>query len=778
MSGELSPLARFRTLRDLDLDLFRTAEIGGRHTESSGSHLLDLGVSDRAETAFVFTALPAVGLGADAVHRFRDALVRLGRNRSQTHRGTGEPFEDSLFRLHFLDRYRLAIAFEFEEIPNHLLVAVFDDLFQFFVILPSTRDGGVSELSDRVGCEIVVLLTVDVFVETTHVQRKEFSQMLVNEGFPMVPVDARFDIAVSQARHKDVRVAKTVFDDIFRKSEYVEKRGIPVRCDRGDPHFRHDLQDARTQCAVHLFEFVAHLVFGHRFFCKKLIDRGVEHVRIDGRGAVRQQAGRGMGIDHFARDRDDADEVADSRIQQRVVQTPDRHRHRDRFVVFVEAVVIENDDADAVVLDILDDVVNEIFEAPLQILLVGRTVGSVFVVGSEPGMVLVAETFENFEFFARENRRGGFETLRMVGIFVENVVDLPESRIDAHDDLFTNRIDRRVRDLGEFLLEEIGEAALHFRKGGHRRIVAHRSCRLFAILDHRFDDLIDHLLGDVEIALLFRQLFEVVSLQIVVRFLDKLLQIDHLLVEPLGVGLRVFEIFVDFVVFENRTVFEIETDHLTGLQAPPFEDVFVGDIDDAVFARYDQTPIFGHDIFGRSQTVTVQHTSDITPVGETYGRRTVPRFEAGAHIFVESTQVGVHMRRILPGGGYDRPDRLEHIHAVDTEKFEEIVETGTVARTFLKQREESLKLFVTENRRFDRFALRFHIETVGLDRVDFTVVGDHSEGLCEAPLRKRVGGEALVKECETDLEVGIVQIGIELLDMSRHHQTLVADDPV
>src|SRR5690242_8925310 len=82
---KLSTLAGLRTLRDLDLDLFRIGQVLRGHAESSGGELLDLVVAQAASAGQrirlpgdgIFTALAGVRARAEDVHRLRDGAVCL-----------------------------------------------------------------------------------------------------------------------------------------------------------------------------------------------------------------------------------------------------------------------------------------------------------------------------------------------------------------------------------------------------------------------------------------------------------------------------------------------------------------------------------------------------------------------------------------------------------------------------------------------------------------------------------------------------------------------------
>src|SRR5690606_616371 len=105
-AGDLAALARLRALRHLDLDLPGADQVVGRDAEAPGGHLLDGAVRqvagprvpargeaalghvapERREARRVLAALPRVAASAEPVHRDRERLVRLARDRAVAHR--------------------------------------------------------------------------------------------------------------------------------------------------------------------------------------------------------------------------------------------------------------------------------------------------------------------------------------------------------------------------------------------------------------------------------------------------------------------------------------------------------------------------------------------------------------------------------------------------------------------------------------------------------------------------------------------------------------------
>ncbi len=74
----------------------------------------------------------------------------------------------------------------------------------------------------------------------------------------------------------------------------------------------------------------------------------------------------------------------------------------------------------------------------------------------------------------------------------------PDRRLDGHDDLLADGVDRRVGDLGEELLEVAVEQLRPLGEHRERRVVAHRADRLGAGGGHRVDEHADVLGGVAE----------------------------------------------------------------------------------------------------------------------------------------------------------------------------------------------------------------------------------------------------------------------------------------
>ena len=112
--GQLAALAGLRALGDLDLELLGVREVVRGHAEAAGGDLLDrraapVAVSLARVAARVLAALARVRAAADPVHRDRERLVRLGRERAEAHRPGREALHDLGRGLDLVERHRRAL---------------------------------------------------------------------------------------------------------------------------------------------------------------------------------------------------------------------------------------------------------------------------------------------------------------------------------------------------------------------------------------------------------------------------------------------------------------------------------------------------------------------------------------------------------------------------------------------------------------------------------------------------------------------------------------------
>mmetsp|Transcript_4460 Transcript_4460/g.12823 ORF Transcript_4460/g.12823 Transcript_4460/m.12823 type:complete len:284 (-) Transcript_4460:295-1146(-) len=133
----------------------------------------------------------------------------------------------------------------------------------------------------------------------------------------------------------------------------------------------------------------------------------------------------------------------------------------------------------------------------------------------------------------------------------------------AHDDLFTDRIDRWIGHLREELLEVVVDLAWLFGEDGERGIVAHASQCLLSSYAHWHQQHFELFAGETEHVELAVGALEVHWLLLGAALLGPLGEIEHAILHPLLVRFHGGDLLLDFVVRDDALGFEIDQEHLS-----------------------------------------------------------------------------------------------------------------------------------------------------------------------------------------------------------------------
>ena len=159
----------------------------------------------------------------------------------------------------------------------------------------------------------------------------------------------------------------------------------------------------------------------------------------------------------------------------------------------------------------------------------------------------------------------------------------------AHHELFADRVNRRVRHLGEQLLEVVKQRLRLVRKHGKCGIVTHGANRLCTVLGHRLQD-DGEVFGRIAKALLLHQnVFGNVGR---VDFAEESANTHLVLGNPAAVRLATRHLSLHFGILQNTVVFEVEVDNFTRLQATLFFDFVVMQVKHARFGSHHEQTIF------------------------------------------------------------------------------------------------------------------------------------------------------------------------------------------
>ncbi len=225
--------------------------------------------------------------------------------------------------------------------------------------------------------------------------------------------------------------------------------------------------------------------------------------------------------------------------------------------------------------------------------------------------------------------------------------------------LFANRIDRRIGDLREKLLEIIEQRLRPVREHRQRRVGAHRAHRLLRVHRHRRHDDPEILEGVAERLLELEQ----VVLRVAVdrrrlRGLGQRVEIDHLLVEPLAIRLARRHRLLDFLVLHDAPEPGVDEEHAARLQAALERDVLRRNRQHAGLRRHHHQPVLGDRVARRPQPVAIEHRADADAVGERDRGGTVPRLHHAGVELVERALAVAHLRVVLPRLGDHHHHRM------------------------------------------------------------------------------------------------------------------------
>ncbi len=193
---------------------------------------------------------------------------------------------------------------------------------------------------------------------------------------------------------------------------------------------------------------------------------------------------------------------------------------------------------------------------------------------------------------------------------LEEIAFGSEEGLRRGDELFTDTVERRVRDLRENLFKILIEVLRLLREHREGRVVAHRGYRLHASGGGGPEEHAEILVGVAESEL---ALEDTIDLD---RFRSlrcgKILEENAVLVEPLLVGLRGVDALLYLVVGDDATFLHVHEEHAPRTQAAFFDDGERVEIrHDTHFGGHDDEVVLGHIITARAETVAVEHGTDL-----------------------------------------------------------------------------------------------------------------------------------------------------------------------
>ena len=361
----------------------------------------------------------------------------------------------------------------------------------------------------------------------------------------------------------------------------------------------------------------------------------------------------------------------------------------------------------------------------------------------------------------------------MVRFLIENIALVADISHQAHDQFLADRVNRRIGNLCEQLLEIVEQQLRFFRKHRQRGVIAHRTGRFVSGHSHRLDDHIDIFAGIAEKHLLPGDIFADN------RGNDRVkqsVQRNLVLLNPAAVWLASGNQILDFRIKHHPLSAQVNVDHLAGAETALLHHVLSRNIQYAGFrCKYDKV-VFSNSIAGRAQTVAVKHCAYGFAVGERERGRAVPRFHQAGMVFEEAAKVVPEVVIFAPCLRNQHHHRVRQASTGVHKYFQGVIEAGGIALPLLNYRQQFFNISA-EKVGFKRIFPGFHLVDVAAQGVDLAIVRQKAERLRQRPGRESVGTVTLMHNRQRTFKVFAGQVRKEFRHLRGHQQTFVDDNP-
>ena len=770
---QLAAFTGLRALCHLDLNLARVDQVLAGDAETSRGNLLDgrvlrVAVLEQLETLGVFAAFARVALAADAVHRDRQRLVCFLADRAVRHCAGLEALHDAFDRLDFFERNGIA-GLELQQAAQRAQVRrlFVDELRIFLERVEVLGPHALLQAMDRLGIEQMELAVRAPLIQTADRQRMPVDaairegRLVTHEHFLRDHVHA--DAADTRRRPREVLV-----DDVLTQAHRFEHLRAAIALDRGDAHLGHDLDDALGRGLDQVLARSLVIDVDEAIVANHAVDRFERDVWVDRARAVTDEQCEVMHFARLAGFDDDADAGTQTFANQIVMEARDREQCRNRRELTIDATIAQDEDVHFLFLDQSARHQANFFHRLHQAFLAARDAEEGRQHADTQARQIHAADLG--EVFVGDDRPLELEAAAIRGLRIQQVAFRAQACFGRGDDLFTDRIDRRIRDLREQLLEIVIEQARFVRQHRKRRVVAHGAHRLDAVLRHRCQQQAFVFEGVAEGDLSLQQRV-VIGLRHF-RRLGQIGNVELMIVQPFAIGALGRDGFLDLGVVDDAALLGVHQEHPTGLQAALLHDVFGRHFEHTGFGRHDDDAVLGDVVTGRAQTIAIEQCADLLAVGEADGCGTVPRLHQARVVLIEGALRIVHGLMIRPGFGNHHHHGVRQRATREHQKLERVVEHGRVGAIRIDDRQDLADVIAEGFRLEQRFA-RMHPVRIAANRVDLAVVRDVAVRMSAIPARERVRAEARVDERDCGLHRRIAQIGEVLLELRRQQHAFV-----
>ncbi len=355
---------------------------------------------------------------------------------------------------------------------------------------------------------------------------------------------------------------------------------------------------------------------------------------------------------------------------------------------------------------------------------------------------------------------------------------LEQVALGADEDLrrdhqfLANRVDRRVGDLSEELLEVAVEELGLVRQHGRGRVVAHGAERLDAVPGHRSHQHLQLLGGVPEHPLMLDQPGGIAPWDVLRLWVGDVLQPHLVLVQPVAVGVRGCQVVLDLLVADDAPCAGVDEEHLARFEAALVGHLLWRHLEHAHLGGHHEQVVGGDVVAGRTQAVPVEHGADHDAVGEAHRRRAVPGLHQVGVVLVVRPLLVLHVLVTRPGFGDHHRHDVRQRPPGQEQELEAVVEHRRIAAIRMHDRQDLLDV-AAEELGFEHVLLRAQPVDVAAQGVDLAVVHDVPVRMGEFPARESVGAEPRVDQRERRFQVWLGEIAEVALQLVGDEHPLV-----
>ena len=151
-------------------------------------------------------------------------------------------------------------------------------------------------------------------------------------------------------------------------------------------------------------------------------------------------------------------------------------------------------------------------------------------------------------------------------------------------------------------------------------------------------------------------------------------QFEQIVIQPLAVGLALCIMVLDGFIVDKLALYGIHQKHFSRMQTLFLDDALYRNVIQCADLRgQDQVAVIGYIVTGRTQTVSVQHSTHHIAIGKDNGGRAVPRLHHSCVILIERTLFPTHGGNVLPRLRNGHHHCQRQIHSGHGHKFQRVI---------------------------------------------------------------------------------------------------------